>query len=525
MSAGSRNASSAAAALGLLTWEEVRDLERARTVAVLPVGAIEAHGPHLPLVTDVVIAEAMARAGAARLVADGRPAVILPTWSYSAAPFAAAFPGTIGVNADGVAEVLLDLARALTRQRFAALAIANAHLDPAHRAALAEVEMRARVERLLPVIAPDVARRRWAERLGEEFASGACHAGRYEGSIVMAERPEWVREEVRRALPGNPASLSKAIRDGSQTFEQAGGPRAYFGWPADATAEEGRATVATLGDILAEATLARLADPTRAAIPGDALHGRGAVVTGGGRGIGAAIAHTLAAAGARVVVAARSSAEVDEVARAITAAGGAAWATRCDVTDEAQVRALRWAAEERLGAVDVLVNNAGDASSAPLEKLTFEEWNRILAVNATGTFLCTREFAPAMRARGFGRIVNVASRAGLEGARYVAHYSAAKHAVVGLTRSAALELEGSGVTVNAVCPGYVDTPMTGRTLENVGRRASLPPERALAAVLATTGQERLTQPEEVATLVVELCSSESAAINGRALPLAAEGAA
>jgi NAD(P)-dependent dehydrogenase (short-subunit alcohol dehydrogenase family) len=257
----------------------------------------------------------------------------------------------------------------------------------------------------------------------------------------------------------------------------------------------------------------------------DALKGRGAVVTGGGRGIGAAIAHALAAAGARVVLAARSSAEVDEVARAIVAAGGAAWATRCDVTDEAQVRALRWAAEERLDAVDVLVNNAGDSSSAPLDKLTLEEWNRILAVNATGTFLCTREFAPAMRARGFGRIVNLASRAGLEGARYVAHYSAAKHAVVGLTRSAALELEGSGVTVNAVCPGYVDTPMTGRTLENVGRRASLPPERALAAVLATTGQERLTRPEEVAALVVELCMSTSGAINGRALPLAAVGAA
>jgi len=525
MSAGAREAPPSARALGALTWEEVRDLDRAHTVAILPVGAIEAHGPHLPLVTDVVIAEAMARAAAARLAELGRPAVILPSWSYSAAPFAAAFPGTISMSASTVTELLLDLARALTRQRFAALAVANAHLDPANRRALAELEPRARAERLLPMIALDVARRPWAERLGEEFASGACHAGRYEGSIVMAERPDLVREDVRRALPPNPASLAAAIRSGVTTFERAGGPRAYFGWPADASAEEGRATVATLGAMLAEATSKRLEELARAAVPRDALAGRGAVVTGGGRGIGAAIAHALAAAGARVVVAARSGAEVDEVARAIVSAGGAAWAARCDVTDEAQVRALRATAEARLGAVDVLVNNAGDSSSSPLDRLTLEEWNRILAVNATGTFLCTREFAPGMRARGFGRIVNVASLAGLEGARYVAHYSAAKHAVVGLTRSAALELEGSGVTVNAVCPGYVDSPMTERTLENVGRRASLTPERALAAVLATTGQERLTRPEEVASLVVELCLSESAIINGRALPLAAEGAA
>ena len=250
--------------LAELTWEEVRDLDRPRTVAVLPVGAVEAHGPHLPLATDVVIAQAMARAGAERLAAHGQGAVLLPALPFSAAPFGAAFPGTLSVSAATVTVLVVDLARELTRHRFAALAIANGHLDPAHLGSLADAESQARAERLLPVVCPDLTRKPWAPRLTEEFRSGACHAGRYEGSLVLAERPDLVREPLRRALPPVPASLAAAIRDGKQSFEQAGGPRAYFGWPAEATAEEGRASVATLGDILAEATLAALA-PERAA--------------------------------------------------------------------------------------------------------------------------------------------------------------------------------------------------------------------------------------------------------------------
>lgn len=250
--------------LAELTWEEVRDMDRARTVAVLPVGAIEAHGPHLPLATDVVIARAMARAGAERLVARGAGAVLLPALPYTAAPFGAGFAGTLSVAAATVTALVLDLARELTRHGFAALAIANGHLDPTHLEALAEAATRARAERLLPVVCPDVSRRPWALRLGEEFRGGACHAGRYEGSIVLAERPDQVRESVRAALPPVPASLAAAIRDGKRTFEEAGGARAYFGWPAEATAEEGRDTVATLGDILAEAALAALS-PERAA--------------------------------------------------------------------------------------------------------------------------------------------------------------------------------------------------------------------------------------------------------------------
>lgn len=250
--------------LAELTWEDVRDLDRARTVAVLPVGALEAHGPHLPLATDVLIAQAMARAGARRLAGRGLGALLLPALPFTAAPFGAAFPGTLSLSAATVTALVVDLARELTRHGFAALAIANGHLDPVHLGALAEAGERARAERLLPLVCPDLTRKPWALRLGEEFMSGACHAGRYEGSIVLAERPDLVRESVRAALPPVPASLASAIREGRHTFEEAGGARAYFGWPAEATAEEGRARIDVLGDILAEAALAALA-PEQAA--------------------------------------------------------------------------------------------------------------------------------------------------------------------------------------------------------------------------------------------------------------------
>ena len=240
--------------LSTLAWPQVRDLASSRAVAILPVGAIEAHGPHLPLATDVVIAEAMAREGAARLSARGFDVLLLPPLPFSAAPFGAGFAGTIDVAADAVTTILTGIARSLARHGVRVTAIANAHLDPAHVAALREAESATRSAEGRLVF-PDITRRRLADRLTREFRSGACHAGRYEGSIVLAERPEWVRTAVMSTLPPNGTSLVDADRAGLHTFEDAGGPEAYFGSPAEATADEGRQIVGVLGRILEEAVV------------------------------------------------------------------------------------------------------------------------------------------------------------------------------------------------------------------------------------------------------------------------------
>jgi len=250
--------------LATMTWEEVAALPRDRTIALLPVGATEAHGPHLPLHTDVIIADAMVHAASEALVAAGWSCLVLPPLGYTAAAFASDFPGTLSVEPEAVTLTVLGIARSLTAQGFRALVLANAHLDPAHIGALHAAVARASDAGMLPVVYPDVTRKPWALRLTAEFKSGACHAGQYESSVVMAARPELVREGLRVALDGNPASLSTAIRAGLTRFAEAGGPRAYFGFPADASAAEGHATLATLGGIVADAVQAALGaiDPT-----------------------------------------------------------------------------------------------------------------------------------------------------------------------------------------------------------------------------------------------------------------------
>lgn len=250
------------------------------------------------------------------------------------------------------------------------------------------------------------------------------------------------------------------------------------------------------------------------------LSGSVAVVTGGGQGIGAAVARALAAAGAAVVVAARNADRIERVAGEIQKGGGKAWAVPCDVTDAASVHALALAAGRRAGVVDILVNNAGAAHSAPLAKTTLEDWNRVLAVNATGTFLCTQAFLPAMVLRKQGSVVNVASVAGLAGARYIAAYAAAKHAVIGLTRSVAAELEGTGVTCNAVCPGFVDTEMTKESVARVVGKTGKSSADALAAMLASAGQQRLITAAEVAQAVLVLCDPHGERPNGTAVTIA-----
>ena len=238
------------------TWERLRGLDLGGAVAILPTGATEAHGPHLPLSTDVTIAEAMAEAGAERLSALGRTAVLLPALAYTAAGFAADFPGTIDISPQAVTQTVVDIAVSLARAGFGTLAIANSHFDPAHLDALHRAA-RTIGERGAPAVAfPDVTRRPWGSRLTDEFRSGACHAGRYEGSIVLARAPETVDEDTMRSLPPREISLSRAIAEGKRTFAEAGGDRAYFGRPAEASAEEGRATIETLGEILAEAVRA-----------------------------------------------------------------------------------------------------------------------------------------------------------------------------------------------------------------------------------------------------------------------------
>ena len=231
------------------------------------------------------------------------------------------------------------------------------------------------------------------------------------------------------------------------------------------------------------------------------------LVTGGGRGIGKAVVARFAAAGDRVVAVGRERAALEE--------SEAAEKEICDVTDESGVEALF----RRLGRVDVLVNNAGAAASSPLTRTTLEEWRQLFEVNATGAFLCTRAALPGMIERAHGRIVTVASVAALAGSRYTAAYTASKHAAVGLMRAVASEVAGSGVTANAVCPTYVRTEMTERSVARITERTGRTEDEAEAALAASSPLGRLLEPDEVAFAVEFLAAPEAGAINGQTLVL------
>jgi creatinine amidohydrolase len=236
----------------------VRDALRRgrRTVAILPCGATEAHGPHLPLNTDVIISETMAAAAVPALEQRGYAIAILPPLAYMPAGFAAAFAGTITVSEATAMALVLDIAMNVKRLGFACLALANSHFDPANVAML-----RAAADEIrgfgLPVAFPDFTRRKLAQTLTEEFRSGACHAGQYETSLVMAARPDLVDEAARLRLDDNPASLTEAFAKGARSFSEAGGPDAYFGYPRQASAAEGfesfKILAARLVDAIAEA--------------------------------------------------------------------------------------------------------------------------------------------------------------------------------------------------------------------------------------------------------------------------------
>lgn len=241
-----------------------------------------------------------------------------------------------------------------------------------------------------------------------------------------------------------------------------------------------------------------------------------AVVTGGGKGIGAAVARALDARGQHVTLMGRDMAALDDVAAQLDAAQ----AVRCDVADPSQVDAAFAQAAEAFGPISVLVNNAGIATSSPFAKLTRAEFQRVLAVNLLGAFACAQAVVPGMLAQGFGRIVNVASTAGLHGYPYITAYAASKHALVGLTRCLGLELAGRGVTCNAVCPGYTDTAMARQAIEIVVNKTGRSQDQARAMIERDNPQGRLIAPEEVAEAVAWLCSPEAGGVTGEAIQIA-----
>ena len=246
-----------------------------------------------------------------------------------------------------------------------------------------------------------------------------------------------------------------------------------------------------------------------------------AVITGGGRGIGAAVAEALARLGASVSLIGRKAEVLQAEATRLTKEYDAKVATApADVTDEAAARKAIATLRDALGPPTILVNNAGIAVSAPFLKSDAALWRKLLDVDLMGAVYCTQAVLPGMLEAGWGRIINIASVAGLTGYPYITSYCAAKHAMIGLTRALALETARKNVTVNAVCPGYVDTEMTARTIANIVSKTDHTAEESLASLVAHNPQRRLIQPTEIADAVVWLCSDGAASVTGQSIVLA-----
>jgi len=266
------------------------------------------------------------------------------------------------------------------------------------------------------------------------------------------------------------------------------------------------------------------------------LTGRHAFITGGSRGIGFACARALLAQGACVTIAGRDVASLERAADALRAQTGkpvsdpqgqtpgvpALRVGICalDVTDEALVHAAIAAAARQLGPITILLNNAGQAQPAPFAKTTSQHWQQMLDVNLTGAFHCTQAVLPQMLEKGWGRIINIASTAGLKGYKYVSAYVAAKHGLIGLTKALALELATKNITVNAVCPGYTETDIVQDAIANIMQKTGRTEEQARAELAAGNPQQKLVQVEEVANAVTWLCQPSSSAMTGQSIAVA-----
>jgi 3-hydroxybutyrate dehydrogenase len=248
-----------------------------------------------------------------------------------------------------------------------------------------------------------------------------------------------------------------------------------------------------------------------------ALAGQHAIVTGGGRGIGAAISVALSRLGAGVTILGRDKTTLERHARSL---GENAAAFPCDVSDETSIARAFDQAHKRSGDVHILVNNAGQAKSEKFVDTSRVLWDQMLAANLTSVYLCTQRVLPSMMQRNGGRIVNIASTAGLKGAARMSAYAAAKHGVVGLTRSLALETVKFGITVNAVCPGYTDTEMTERGVRELMDAKRISREEARAMIMRVIPRGIMTTPEEVASAVVWFCSPEASGVTGQAVVVA-----